>query len=209
MRLQNHVQNTAGFAGSNHVSVERLEDAGVFPHRIRQCHPGFHICAGLEEHLLKVFAVLLLTEYLQALDEWQSSVKHHRELSREESQSLVLDLFSAQLWQAYLTPLFPCSCQNNLLTPKHCFKRGTVSCHSLTDDNLVHSIAALKNISRHLCLPFCGFSFKVRGNPVHQPFPSRVSPYPIKCSLSPDPSERRLGLCPLRRMTGRARLRCL
>src|SRR5580692_9207298 len=86
--LENRVQNTARLAGFDHVVVEGVEDLLELFHGGGQSGAAFDRSAHAIENLLEGDVLLLSSENLQALDEGQSGVNHHRELAREDGQLL-------------------------------------------------------------------------------------------------------------------------
>ena len=86
--LENGVENTARFAGFDHVVVESVEDLVVLLHGGGKRGAAFDRGAHATENLLEGFVLLLVGENLQALHQRKTGVNHHRELAGEDGQFL-------------------------------------------------------------------------------------------------------------------------
>ena len=86
--LQDRVENTAGFAGGDHVREEVVEDLGMLAHRVGEARAGLDVLADLHERALEGLVFLLAAEDLEALHERQTGVDHDRELPGEDRDEL-------------------------------------------------------------------------------------------------------------------------
>src|SRR2546423_13354085 len=117
--LEDEVEYAARLARLDHVDEELVEDFRVARHRGGERRAFFNVLARLRQDHREVFALLLLREYLEALDERESGVNHHGELAREDCKLLGLDLLApAELRHGDLAPLLLDRGKHDLLAPE-------------------------------------------------------------------------------------------
>ncbi len=86
--LEDGVEDAAGLARRDHVGVERIEGLRVLPHGVGQGRPALDVLARLEDGGREPLVRLLLAQDVEALDQRQAGVDHHRELPGEDRQVL-------------------------------------------------------------------------------------------------------------------------
>ena len=94
--LQDDVQNTAGFAGFNHVGGQVVEDLGIELHGVGQSGAAFHRGAHAGQRLLEGRVLLVGGQNFQTLHQGKAGVDHDRELPKEDGNVLGLDFFPSQ-----------------------------------------------------------------------------------------------------------------
>ena len=113
--LQNGVQDTAGFAGLDHVHSEVVEYFRMTTHRIRQRGAAFHGAADVRQHLLESSVLLVGRKDFETLNERQSGIDHDGELAEEDGQLLSLDFAFPEGGECELLALFLDRSRSNAL----------------------------------------------------------------------------------------------
>src|SRR5581483_6110763 len=89
--LQDDVENTAGFAGFDHVRGEVVENDRILTHGIGQRGAAFNGGPDTGEGFLEGGIFLIGRQNFQTLDQRQASVDHDGELAEEDRNVLGLD----------------------------------------------------------------------------------------------------------------------
>ena len=108
--LQNRVENTARFAGGNHVRVEVVERVREPPHRVGERRAAFNGAPRLQNDFREILVFFLVAQNVETLHERQARVDHDGELPREHGEVLrgngLVGLAAARLLDFSLRGLF-------------------------------------------------------------------------------------------------------
>ena len=92
--LENRVEDTARLARRHHVGEQRVERLRVLAHRVGERGARLDVGARLQNDGREVLVLFLRAENVEALDERQAGVDHHRELAGEDGEVLGADLLA-------------------------------------------------------------------------------------------------------------------
>ncbi len=116
--MQNDVQNTAGFAGLNHVGGEVVEDLGIELHGVGQSGAAFDRGTHAGQRLLESRVLLVGGQNFQTLHQGKTGVDHDRELPEENGDVLGLDFARAEGRHDKFFALFPDGAWRDALAPQ-------------------------------------------------------------------------------------------
>ena len=134
--LQNDVENTAGFAGFDHVGGEVIEDDRVLPHCVGQCRAAFHRGPHAGQRLLKRLVFLVGRQDFQTLHQGQAGIDHDRELAKEDRDVLGLDLCRTECGHREFFALFANGARRNAIAAQRLRQRLLIGGDTLSGNLL-------------------------------------------------------------------------
>ena len=140
--LQNDVQNTAGFAGLDHVGGQVVEDDWILAHGVGQRGAAFHRSADAGQRLLERRVFLVRRQNFQTLHQRQAGIDHDRELAKEDRDVLGPDLAGSERGHDKFFALFADGTRCNALAPQCLLQSLLVRCYSLSGNFLSGGVLA-------------------------------------------------------------------
>src|SRR4029077_5726614 len=149
--LENGVEDTARLSVLHHVVVERVEDPLMLPHGNGEGGAVFHGGAHRRQDFLESLVLLLPGQDLQALNEGQPGINHHRELTGEDGELLAVHA-AAESRESEFLALFGKLGNVNLLATEERGQLALARSGALTGDGGPGAIDSSIRKDRHVTL---------------------------------------------------------